>query len=237
MLPAVILVSPREEGNVGAVARAMANMGLERLILVEPAPLIGGVAGGFGVGGWDVLDRCSRRATFVEAIAPFRRLVGTTSARERPLQRARLLTARELPPFLAADPPDTETALVFGPEDSGLTRRQLEACHPLVAVPADRRRPTLNLAQSVLILAYELFLASCHGGHPDPRPAPATASEVDHFLGQASRTLESLGYDQAKVRGRWIDEIRRLLNRSGATSREVRVFRRLVNRVHQRLGT
>ncbi len=237
MAPAIILVNPREEGNIGAVARAMANMGLDRLILVEPAPAIGGVARGFGVGGWEILDRCSRQATFAEAVAPFRRLVGTTSARERPLRRARLLTARELPDLLAADPADTETALVFGPEDSGLTRRQIEACHQVVAIPTARRHPTLNLSQSVLLLAYELHLASSDGGAivDRRREMPAAAAEVESFLGQTSRTLEVLGYDQEKIRGRWIDEIRRLLSRAEATSREVRVFRRLINRVHQRL--
>ena len=236
MTPAIILVNPRDEGNVGAVARAMANMGLGRLILVEPAPPIAGIARGFGVGGWDVLDGCVRRATFAEAVAPFRRLVGTTSARERPLRHAQPLTARELPAFLAQDPADTETALVFGPEDSGLSRRQLEVCHPVVTVPCARRRPTLNLAQSVLLLAYELHLAGDGGPLPDRRrEMPATAADVDGFLGQASRTLERIGYDQDKIRRRFTDELRRLLTRAGATSREVRALRRLVNRVHQRL--
>ena len=88
--PAVILVRPREEGNVGAAARAMANMGLERLILVEPAPPLGGVARGFGVGGWEILENAERAASFDDAVSPFGRLVGTASLRARTLPGRRI---------------------------------------------------------------------------------------------------------------------------------------------------
>ena len=237
MLPAVILVRPRAEGNVGSVARAMVNMGLERLILVEPAPALGGVARGFGVGGWDVLDRAERVATFEEAIMPFRRIVGTTSARARAGAASLRPGARELPGVLRSDPPSTATALVFGPEDSGLTRRQLEACHPVVVIPCAAARPTLNLAQSVLILAYELHLARRRkpgGEEVDPgiaARAPAEMGEVDVFLRQAAGVLHRVGYDQKPIRRRLVHGLRQLLRRSDASSREMGALRRILNRI------
>ncbi len=243
MPPAIILVQPREEGNVGAVARAMANMGLERLILVEPAPELGGTARGFGVGGWHILERAERAASFDDAVAPFQRVVGTSSRRERPLRRARIMAPRELPAALGGDPPGTETALVFGPEDTGLTRRQLERCSFAVTVPCASEHPTLNIAQAVLILAYELRLVELERPAGEPaasEPAKtddsaddalAAAADVEVLLEQAARALARIGYDQAPIRTRLVADLRRLSLRAGATERDVRVLRRILNRV------
>jgi TrmH family RNA methyltransferase len=155
---AVVLVRPREEGNVGAAARAMANMGLQRLILVEPAAELGGVARAFAVGARDVLAGCSRAASLREALAPFPRVVATTSTRDRRLA-VPLLGPRELPARLAADPPATPVALVFGPEVGGLTNDELACANLVVSIPCAPPQPTLNLAQAVLILAYEIYQA------------------------------------------------------------------------------
>jgi tRNA/rRNA methyltransferase len=167
---AVVLVRPREEGNVGAAARAMANMGLERLILVEPAAALGPTARAFAVGARQVLDGCSRVASLREALAPFPRVVGTTSTRDR-RQAAPLIGPRELPEQLAADPPGTPVALVFGPEVGGLTNEELACANLVVRVPCAPVQPTLNLAQAVLILAYELYQARLEA----PRRAAGTA--------------------------------------------------------------
>jgi TrmH family RNA methyltransferase len=222
----------------------MANMGLGRLILVEPAPAIGGVARGFGVGGWHLLDGCRRVDSFDRAVAPFHRVVGTTSARDRPLAGSRVATPRELPELLAADPPGTDVAVVFGPEDNGLTRRELERCHPVVAVPCAPEHPTLNLAQAVLVVAYELRLARLAGGSEPVEPGemdpgeaspPATAGEVAELLEQADGVLRSIGYDQDHLRERLARDLRRLALRAAVTPRELRVLRRLLNRTRRAL--
>ena len=242
--PAVILVRPREEGNVGAAARAMANMGLERLILVEPAPELGGTARGFGVGGWSVLDGAARAPSLSAAVAPFHRVVGTASRRQRNLRRQRVVTPRRLPGILAADPPGTAAALVFGPEDNGLTRKELELCHPVVAVPCSREHPTLNLAQAVLVLAYELFVATTDGEtgpRPTPRPAAerealASAGELRALRRQAANLLLAIGLDDPPIRAGLLRDLRRLLSRAEPSVREIRVLRRLVNRAANALG-
>src|SRR5258708_2681429 len=148
---AVVLHRPREEGNVGSAARAMANMGLDRLILVEPAPVLGTIASAFAVGAGHVLAGAQRVASVGEALAPFARVIGTTSARDRRLG-VPLLTPRELPAFLAQDPPGTPTALLFGPEVGGLTNEELARASAVVTVPCAPVQPTLNLAQAVLLL-------------------------------------------------------------------------------------
>ena len=212
----------------------MANMGLRRLVLVEPAPALLGVARGFGVGGWHILESAERAASFAEAIAPFRRLVGTTSARERPLRHTQVISSRRLPEFLAQDAPGTTTALIFGPEDNGLTRAELEDCEPVVAIPCAPDRPTLNLAQSVLILAYELFLAreSTTDGTAAPGdvPPPATAREIETLFDRTGKVLGHLGIDQENRRATYLRELGRLARRGAITSRESRLLLRLANR-------
>ena len=239
-LPAIILVRPREEGNVGAVARAMANMGLKRLILVEPATPLSGIARGFGVGGWEILDRSERATSLSAAAAPFSRLVATSSRRQRPLRGCRIVTPRRLPGVLAADPAGTRAALVFGPEDSGLRRREIDLCDPVVEVPCEPSHPTLNLAQAVLILAYELRLASIGGDLPpeqneaekqDTGRAPlATVEEVEALHQQVSEVLPMIGFDHKPIHAGLLRDLRRLVIRATPSTHEIRILRRLCNR-------
>ena len=168
--PAVILVRPQEEGNVGAVARAMANMGLDELILVAPQCELGRIATAFAVNAAPILEARRTCSDFAEAVAPFQRLVATSSSRGRTLNRS-LVSPRELPALLAADPTGTRTALVFGGERSGLGTDELTRCDPLVTIPAAARQPTLNLSQAVLILAYELWATRGESAAPQVTPS------------------------------------------------------------------
>lgn len=230
--PSVVLVRPREEGNVGSAARAMANMGLDRLILVEPAAELGRVAAAFAVGAKHVLDACERKPTLQEALAPFRRVVGTTSARDRRWD-VPLLSPRELPAWLAQDPPGTPTALVFGPEVGGLTNDDLALASVVVTIPCSPVQPTLNLAQAVLILAYELYLSRgklpppATVGHPEP---PATSGEVDGLFGHATDLLRRIGFDRDDSFEGVLRDLRRLAGRAAPDSREVAILRGICRR-------
>src|SRR6185295_5065824 len=103
-------------------------------------------------------DAALRVPSLGEALAPFGRVVGTTSTRDRRLG-VPVASARELPALLAADPPGTATALVFGPEVGGLTNEELALAGVVVNIPCSAVQPTLNLAQAVLLVAYELWTA------------------------------------------------------------------------------
>jgi TrmH family RNA methyltransferase len=235
--PAVVLVRPREEGNVGSAARAMANLGLDRLILVEPAAVIGKVGTAFAVGAKHVLDACERSPSLAEALAPFRRVVGTTSARDRRWE-VPLLPPRELPAWLAQDPPGTPTALVFGPEVGGLTNHELALASVIVSIPCSPVQPTLNLAQAVLILAYELFLSRdeiprpATVGHPEP---PATTAEVDGLFEHATGILCRIGFDRDSSFEGVLRDLRRLAARAAPDSREVAILRGICRRAQRAL--
>lgn len=232
---AVILVRPREEGNVGSAARAMANMGLERLILVEPAAEIGKVALAFAVGARPILDGCVRAPDLREALAPFRRVVATTSMRDR-RTGVPLVTPRELPGLLAQDPPDIPTALLFGPEVGGLTNDELALASVLVNVPCSPVQPTLNLSQTVLILAYELFQA--RGGETLPIPEaepPATTAEVDGLFDHLTGVLRRVGFERDDTFPGVVRGLRRLAARAAPTSHDVATLRGICRRAERAL--
>jgi tRNA/rRNA methyltransferase len=250
---AVVLVRPREEGNVGAAARAMANMGLARLILVEPAAALGPTAKAFAVGARSVLDGCSRVESLREALAPFPRVVGTTSTRDRTLA-VPLIGPRELPERLAADPPGTPVALVFGPEVGGLTNEELAYANLVVSVPCAPLQPTLNLAQAVLILAYELYQAKL--GEPRPRAgvagasapadgteapasgaadAPATSAEVDGLFDHAAAVLRRIGFERDSTFPGVLRDLRAAAARARLSRREAAVLRGICRRAEHAL--
>ncbi len=236
----MILVRPREEGNVGSAARAMANMGLDRLILVAPVAEPGQVAFAFAVGARHVLEGAEKVATLGEALAPFRRVVGTTSSRDRRWE-VPVVVPRELPARLAADPPGTPTALLFGPEVGGLTNDELALASLLVTIPCSPVQPTLNLAQAVLLLAYELFQARAGGGEAPPpasvgRPEPpAATAELDGLFGQAAELLQRVGFARDDSFTGVLRDLRRLAARATPTSREVAILRGICRRTGRAL--
>jgi TrmH family RNA methyltransferase len=234
--PAVVLVRPREEGNVGAAARAMANMGLSRLIVVEPAAPFGKVAEMFAVGARHVLESALRVPDLRTALAPFRRIAATTSTRDRTLT-VPLLTPRELPAWLAAAGA-VPTALVFGPEVGGLTNEDLALAGAVVTIPCSPVQPTLNLSQAVLILAYELFLAREAGlGLPASAASadtaalpPATAAELEGLLGHLTEVLTRVGFARDESFPGVLTDLRQLAARAAPGSREVRILRGICRR-------
>ena len=238
---AVILVRPREEGNVGSAARAMANMGLERLILVEPAAGLGKVAAAFAVGAKHILESAQRAPDLRTALAPCRRIVGTTSNRDRRWE-VPVIPPRELPARLAQDPPGTPTALLFGPEVGGLTNDELALASLLVTIPCSPVQPTLNLSQAVLILAYELFLARGEPlppgsllavGEPEP---PATTEEIDGLFDHAADVLRRIGFDRDDSFAGVLRDLRRLAARATPNSREVAILRGICRRAQRVIG-
>lgn len=218
----------------------MANMGLSRLIVVEPAAPFGKVAEMFAVGARHVLASAVRVADLKTALAPFRRIAATTSARDRTLA-VPLLVPRELPAWLAAAPADdaggsaasaAPSALVFGPEVGGLTNDDLALAGAVVTIPCAPVQPTLNLSQAVLILGYELFLA---GESAPALPAtaaapPATAAEIDGLFGHLTEVLTQVGFARDESFPGVLTDLRQLAARAAPGSREVRILRGICRR-------
>lgn len=234
-LPAIVLVGPREQGNIGAAARAMANMGLAELVLVKPEAEIGRIAKAFAVGAGHVLEAARHAGSLAEALAPFQRIIGTTSARARDLPMPPL-TPRELPAALATEAPETRTAVVFGPEVSGLDNDQLALCGLLVRVPCAPVQPTLNLAQAVLIVSYEIYQARLAATDAtDESLVPVTSGEVDGLFDQLVPLLTEIGFQRDDTFWGVVRDLRQLAARAGVTERETSILRGICRRAQRAL--
>jgi TrmH family RNA methyltransferase len=222
----VVLVRPARAANVGAACRALKNMGLRSLVMVDPPEgLDRPEARALAYGAWDVLDAAQRRATLREAVADSTLVVGTSG---RPHPGA--WTPRRLASEAAERMGAGRLAVVFGPEASGLTDQELALCHVRVHIPADPEHPSLNLAQAVLVLAYELRVAGIPV--PEAESAPrAAAGDVETTLDDLREALVGIGYLNPANPGAILAELRALITRAGPTPREVSLLRGLARQV------
>src|SRR4051812_21469202 len=162
----IVLLRPRNADNLGAIARAMKNFGLTDWVVVSPNPKLLEVPGmnRLAVHAGELLESVRRVDSLAEAVADCSWGGGTTTRR--------LEGRRRLSPEAVAERARAEAkvALVFGDERSGLTNEDLAQCHDLSTIPASEEQPSLNLAQAVLVYAYELARKPAAAA---PGPAPA----------------------------------------------------------------
>jgi len=179
----IILVRPQHPGNLGSVARAMANMGLSQLRLVGPLADRGDLeAIKMAMGGREVLEQSRVFQNLPEAIADLKLVVGTS--RRRGGERDNFQTLREFAGDSENFPEGHPVGMVFGTEDKGLTKEELIHCQKILTIPSHPDCPSLNLAQAVMVVAYELFLTQTSGlGEEDP--VEKAAAPLKDFEGMA----------------------------------------------------
>ncbi len=150
----IVLVRPRNPNNIGAAARAMANFGLDDLVVVDPYEPVWRETVA-AVGGERVMSG-ARKMPLEEAVAGCAAIVGATTARRRRVDRPLLILPR-LPGFLRKRLGDSgRAAILFGSEKTGLSRAALERCAAWLKIPTTPEFPSLNLSQAVAVVAYEL---------------------------------------------------------------------------------
>jgi len=226
----VVLVRPRNPANVAAACRAVKNMGLRSLRLVGGDPGLGRPeARNLAYGAWDILDSVRFFPGLGEAVADATFVAGT-SGREDPAA----WSPRRLAAEGAARAAGGRTALLFGPESSGLTAEELSVCHARVRIPADPAQPSLNLAQAVLILAYEIRLSG--NGEPAPVPSRVAAGELEAVLRELEEGLVGIGYLNRDNPGAILAELRLLFARAGPTPREASLLRGLARQIRWAAG-
>ncbi|HEY5999051.1 MAG TPA: RNA methyltransferase [bacterium] len=226
---AIVLVEPREPGNIGAAARAMANMGLSRLVLVRPVDFLVPDAYRMALAAKPILEGAVVADDLGAALAGFGFVAGTT--RRGGSGRRGRVTPRALAAEVCGLEGSDEAALLFGREDSGLTNEELQYCQRLVTIPSSAGFGSLNLAQSVLVLAYELFLATGAADGPPSGRRRATTVELESLYGHMERVLLEIGYLHADNPARMMRVFRRLIGRAGPDEREVRALRGIFRQV------
>src|SRR5580704_4984902 len=219
---AFVLFRPQSPGNIGAAARAIKNMGFDDLRLVAPGTLRSREAVAMAVHADDVLAHATIYPELADAIADCSIAVGTTSRRGG--YRSRAVPLRAAAVELDAMAGANKIALVFGREDRGLTNRELKLCHRLVTIPTAPEYPSLNLAQAVMVVAYELMMATTTAVQAAGAPEFVAASISDPMLERLKEALVSIGFIPDDNPEHIMLAIREIFGRSGLTAREVEIL-------------
>lgn len=231
----IVLVAPSHPGNIGAVARAMKNMGLMQLVLVRPRHFPDPEATARASGADDVLTSARSVASLGEALEGCGFVMATTS-RDRD-QYFRVSDVREAAARIVAEARRSPAAVVFGAERTGLTNEELETAHALIRIPASALYPSLNLAMAVQLVAYEIFRAE--GVAPPatvPGAAPlASAQAMERLYVHLSAVLEEIDFRDRTQKGTHLmSRIRRFLQRAELDENEVNILRGILTAVQSK---
>ena len=221
----IVLVEPTHPGNIGAAARAMKAMGLDRLCLVAPGRFPSAEATARAAGADDVLHEARVVDSVDDALAGCGLVLGTT-ARARRIEWP-VIDAREGARRAVAQAAQTSVAVVFGRERSGLTNAEIDRCHALIRIPVSAHFSSLNVAAAVQILAYEMRIAA-YGASvvtAASQTRPATADELEGFYRHLEATLVRIGYLDPAAPKLLMRRLRRLFSRAEPDRAEVNILR------------
>ena len=221
----IVLVGTTHPGNIGAVARAMKNMGLSELALVNPKYFPHDEAISRASGASDVLENAMVVGTLAEALTDCVYVAGA-SARSRTISWP-CMGPRDCAERMIHESAHGKVAAVFGPEKTGLHNDDLDLCHTLLTIPTNPDFSSLNLAMAVQVLTYELRVAGMLDEGPvfDIEAPPATSAEMEHFYEHLENTLvdiEFLDPDNPRLLMR---RMRRLFVRARPDKNEVNILR------------
>ena len=230
----VVLVEPREAGNVGAVARSMKNFGFDDLWIVGEHPPLSPLAGWWASGADDVVESARFAGALHHAVRDAKLTVATTSSRGRTTPAD--LGPRALASLARTLGDDDVLALVFGREDSGLTREELVQCQRTASIPTNERFPTMNLAQSVCLFCYELSAldrGEVERGAEVRERAPAEV--VERLHDRAAALLLEVGFLQENNPERIYDDLRAIAGRADLDAREITILLGIIRQVEWKL--
>jgi tRNA (cytidine32/uridine32-2'-O)-methyltransferase len=234
----IVLVAPSHPGNIGAAARAMKNMALGSLVLVNPRQFPHPEASARASGADDVLSGARVVPSLTAALEGCGYIAAST-ARDRD-QYFRVIDVREAAARLVAEAQRAPAAVVFGPERSGLSNEELETAHALIRIPASPEYAALNLAMAVQLVAYEIFRARGASAPPSvPLAAPlASTQELERLYTHFAEVLDEIDFrDRTQSGTHLMARIRRLLQRAELDQNEVNILRGILTAVQNRRRT
>jgi len=230
----VVLVRPHYAGNVGATARAMRNFGLRDLYLVSPiADHLDAEARRMSTHGEAILDAARIVATLDEALGGCQQVLATTANVAGPYREHAYGRPDELLPKLAGMLRTGSTALVFGPEPSGLTNAEVARCHGLIRILSSAEYPALNLSQAVAICLCELhhqwLLIQNTADHPTQPIAPF--EDQERMFTHLQESLEAIHFLDGDKAETLMHALRQLIARAGPSPNEVRILHGLARQI------
>ena len=230
----IVLVETSHPGNIGAVARAMKNMGLAELVLVNPRQFPHAEASARASGADDVLANARVVASVAEALTDCGLVLATTS-RDRD-QYFRVYDVREAAARAVAEAQHGAVALLFGAERTGLTNEELQYAHALLRIPTSEVYASLNIAMAVQIIAYELLRAQREVVAPVMRDQPLASPEnMARMYQHLEVVLADIEFRDRTQKGTSLmTRIRRFLQRAELDANEVNILRGILTAVQQR---
>lgn len=226
----VVMVHTSHPGNIGAAARAMKNMCLSELFLVQPRDFPSAGASARAAGADDVLQSAKVVITLADAIAECRIVIGA-SARLRSVQWPQL-TPREAAALAHTESSQAPVALVFGRESSGLSNQELDLCTHLVHIPSNPAFSSLNVAMAVQVISYELML--CRGSNEpatdsDVGEGPASNAEMEGLFAHLEQALDEIGFIDDRRSEKLMRRLRRLFHRATPSRDEINILRGILS--------
>jgi len=229
----IVLIDPSHPGNIGSVARAMKNMALSDLVLVRPRSFPHAESTALAAGADDILAGARVVESVEQAVADCSFIAGTTS---RPRSYYwEFTTPRDVAGRIVALAPENRAALLFGSERYGLATEDLNLCNVLVRIPANPEYCSLNLAMSVQLAGYEIFMAREQPqSHTQLEMALAPSGDVEHFYAHLHEVLNEIDFEDRT--GHLMERLRRLFNRAQLDRNELNILRGILSAVQGRRG-
>ncbi len=231
----IVLIEPTHPGNIGATARAMANMGVNQLVLIKPKVFPSPIADARAAGADHILEQAQVFDSLDQAIADCRLVLGTTS-------RHRSLEWQSLEPSVAMEKAaiqatHSQVGILFGRESSGLTNDELERCHHLVRIPVEDEFASLNLSAAVIIMLYELRRATQEQAEnlpPRANEIRASATEMQHFYSHLEQVLTLIEFSDGRSTKQQRKLIR-LFNRACPYTQEIKMLRGILSAIESKI--
>ncbi|MGD2151636.1 MAG: TrmJ/YjtD family RNA methyltransferase [Gemmatimonadales bacterium] len=234
----IALDEPQDPVNIGMVVRAMKNMGLSRLRLVRPGGFDPYRISGVAHTGTDVVESAEHFERLDDALAGAKLVVGTT-ARGRRVRRNYVRPRDAAVEIAEVAQSGDDVMLVFGREDRGLSNEELDLCNRVIVIPTDPGHSSLNLAQAVLVVVYEIFLAA-EAARPFKRPRRAAARadrrELESLFSEVEASLHAIDFFKAQKVKPLMRTVREVAARADLDERETALFKAMAYEVRNFLA-
>ena len=233
----IVLINTFHPGNVGAIARAMKNMGLTSLYLVDPNDYPSDEAVSRAAGAVDLLQKAVVVDTLEEALADCSLIIGT-SARHRTFQLP-IMNARECAKSVVVESKSQPIAIVFGREKTGLLNEEMAQCNRQVYIDANTEYPVLNISQAVQIVTYEIWMEyqntnASHNASSDKIPEYPRKADIDLFYQHLEETLYDIDFIIKNHQGKVLEKLQRFFNRSRPEKSELGMLRGILAAVQKK---
>lgn len=228
----VVLVEPKDPRNIGAVARAMSNLAVSDLRLVQPEPFDLKVAKGVACWGEPLLDTTTTYASLAEAVADAHEVVGFASD-----SSSHRMSQRILEDWIGTLDMQGErvVALVFGSEERGLRREHFPLCQNLIRIPSAGENPSYNLAQSVILALYTIRRRASDAIGDDSKDLP-TSGQLQQFTDMVLRTASQVGFLNENSPRHMEELLVNMTRRGRLSTRELKILTGLFGMIHKQLS-